>query len=98
MATISPKSGMSNSPAVIARWNVKILQMSPIFKLKEKTGKTGVFTKRSAIVALVGLNLMLLATLLLASQSLPTAYAQAARGTGGFACVTAKVAGQTGGQ
>ncbi len=58
-------------------------------------GKTGVFTKRSAIVALVGLNLLLFVGLLLASQSLPTAYAQAARGAGGFACVTAKVAGQT---
>ena len=57
--------------------------------------KQALFTKRSAIVALVGLNLLLLAGLLLTSHSPPNAYAQTARRAGGFACVTAKVAGQT---
>ena len=53
------------------------------------------FTKRSMIVMLVGLNLFLLAVLLFGSYSLPAAYAQVGARPGDFACVTAKVAGQT---
>ena len=53
------------------------------------------FAKRSMIVMLVGLNLLLLAVLMLGSYSLPTAYAQVGARPGDFACVTAKVAGQT---
>lgn len=52
-------------------------------------------TKRSAIVLLVGLNLLLLAALVIGSYSPPMAYAQAGRQAGGFVCVTAEVAGST---
>ncbi len=53
------------------------------------------FGKRSAIVTLVGLNLLLLAALILGSYSLPAVYAQGGARPGDFACVTAKAAGQT---
>ncbi|MCH8251892.1 MAG: hypothetical protein IID36_05505 [Planctomycetes bacterium] len=51
-------------------------------------------TKRSVIVGLVGLNLLLLAGLVLGSYSLPAAYAQAAGRAGEFLCVTCGVTGQ----
>jgi hypothetical protein len=53
------------------------------------------FTKRSTIVILVGLNLLLLAAILLPSYSLPAAHAQMRSRTGDYACVTAKAATQT---
>jgi len=53
------------------------------------------FTRRSAIVALAGLNVALLAALLLQTFSLPTALAQAVARRGDFVTVTAKAAGQT---
>ena len=53
-------------------------------------------TKRSLIVLLVGLNLLLAAVLALGSYSLPSAVAQAAaRGRGDFMSVTAMVGGQS---
>ncbi len=52
-------------------------------------------TKRFVIVILVGLNLLLLAALLIGSYSLPAAYAQGSTRAGDFACVTAKASGQT---
>jgi len=48
------------------------------------------FTKRSAIAALAGLNLILLACLLFHSYSLPTAYAQRAGASSGMVAVTAQ--------
>jgi hypothetical protein len=51
--------------------------------------------KRSLIVILVGLNLFLLALLLVGTYSLPAAYAQGGARPGDFACVTAKSAGQS---
>ena len=51
-------------------------------------------TKRSVVVGLVGLNLFLLAALVLGSYSLPTAYAQAAGRAGEFLCITSGVSGQ----
>ena len=52
-------------------------------------------TKRSIIVLLVGVNLLLLGVLLAATYSSPAAFAQASRGLpGNFVCVTAKAAGQ----
>jgi len=52
-------------------------------------------SKRSAIVALVGLNLLLAAMAILGSYSLPTAYAQT-RGQGGdFLAVTAQPGGSS---
>ena len=51
--------------------------------------------KQSAIGVLVAVNLLLLAALVMGSLSLPTAIAQIGGAGGGFACVTAKAAGQT---
>ena len=48
------------------------------------------FTKRSVLGALVGLNLFLLACLLFNSYSLPTAYAQRAGAAGGMVAVTSR--------
>ena len=53
------------------------------------------FTKRSAIVALIGLNLFLLAVLLIGSYSLPSAVAQARGRAGDFVCVTVQATGQS---
>lgn len=53
------------------------------------------FTRRSVIVILVGVNLLLLGLLLVGSYSLPAAHAQIGARAGDFACVTAKVAGQS---
>lgn len=53
------------------------------------------FTKRSAIVALVGLNVALAVALLASALSLPTALAQAGVRRGDFVAVTAKAAGQS---
>lgn len=53
------------------------------------------FSKRAAVVILVGVNLLLLAALLIGSYSLPSAFAQSGARAGDFACVTAKVAGQS---
>lgn len=47
-------------------------------------------SKRSLIVALVGLNLFLLAALILSSYSPPAAYAQRIGGAGNFVAVTAE--------
>ncbi|GAG39493.1 unnamed protein product, partial [marine sediment metagenome] len=46
------------------------------------------FSKRAAVVILVGVNLLLLAALLIGSYSLPTAFAQSGARAGDFACVT----------
>jgi hypothetical protein len=62
---------------------------------KTNDGRLIVFTKRSAIVALAGLNLFLLAVLVLGSYSLPAAQAQTRGRAGDFACVTATVSGQS---
>ncbi len=51
-------------------------------------------SKRFCIVALVGVNLFLLALLILGTYSLPKALAQRGGRGGGFTCVTAKGAGQ----
>ncbi|MCC7292125.1 MAG: hypothetical protein IT449_08715 [Phycisphaerales bacterium] len=52
-------------------------------------------TRRSLVVALVGVNLLLALGLLLAADPLPTAYAQAGAGGGrGYLCATAAVSGQ----
>jgi len=51
-------------------------------------------SKRSCIVALVGVNLFLLALLIVGTYSLPKAFAQRGGRGGGFACVTVKGAGQ----
>lgn len=51
-------------------------------------------TKRSIIALLVGVNLLLLAVLLVATYSPPAAYAQARGMPGNFVAVTAKAAGQ----
>ena len=48
-------------------------------------------TRRSLIVALVGLNLFLLAALILSSYSPPAAYAQRAPGSWNFIAVTCEV-------
>lgn len=53
-----------------------------------------VYTKRSLVVALLGLNLLLLLGLLSAAYSLPTAHAAGGAKAGDFACVTAKPPGQ----
>lgn len=53
------------------------------------------FTKRSLIVLLVGLNLLLFVILVIGTYSLPGAYAQTGGRAGDFALVTAKVAGQS---
>jgi len=53
-----------------------------------------VLSKRSLIVALVGLNLLLLVVLMIGSYSMPSAFAQVAGKAGGFAAVTAKAQGQ----
>ena len=53
------------------------------------------FGKRSILVILVGLNLFLLAVLVLGGYSLPPAYGQGGARAGDFACVTAKAAGQS---
>lgn len=52
-------------------------------------------TKRLAIVALVGVNVALLAALLFQTLSLPQALAQVGARPGGYAAVTAKPAGQS---
>ncbi len=51
-------------------------------------------SKRSLLVAMVGLNLFLLAVLLIGSYSLPAANAQARGGSASFVCVTAHAPGQ----
>lgn len=51
-------------------------------------------TKRTPIVLLVGINLLLLAAILFQSYSLPRAFAQARGRAGDFVCVTAKIVGQ----
>jgi len=48
-------------------------------------------TKRSIIVALAGINLFLLAALLLSSYSLPAAYAQRAGNSDNYIAVTCEV-------
>lgn len=53
------------------------------------------FGKRSLVVLLVGLNLMLLAALLISSYSLPAAYAQGRGRSGDFVAVTAQALGQS---
>ncbi len=53
------------------------------------------FTRRSVIAILVGVNLVLLAALLMGSYSLPAALGQGAARAGDFVCVTAKAAGQS---
>ena len=53
------------------------------------------FTKHSFIVLLVGLNLLLLAVLLIGSNSPPAAYAQSGARPGDFVCVTAKAQGRS---
>lgn len=50
------------------------------------------FSKRSVIVLLVGLNLLLVAGLIFSVSSLPPAFAQSAARGGGFVSVTAKAA------
>ena len=50
-------------------------------------------TKRAIVVLLAGLNLFLLAAVLFQVVALPKAFA--ADGAGGYACVTAKAAGQS---
>lgn len=52
-------------------------------------------TKRAIIVALAGLNLLLLAMIVLGSYSLPAAYAQGRGSAGDFTAVTALAPGQT---
>ena len=52
------------------------------------------FTKRSIIVVLVGVNLLLLGLLLLGTYSPAAAYAQSRGMPGNFVAVTAKAAGQ----
>jgi len=53
------------------------------------------FSKRSLLTLLVGLNLVLLVLLFMGSYSGPAAFAQSARGGGGgFVSVTAKAQGQ----
>jgi len=54
-----------------------------------------VSTKRTVIVVLVGLNLFLLAALIVGSYPPPAAYAQAGARAGDFVCVTAKAASQS---
>ena len=51
-------------------------------------------SRKSLLVAMVGLNLFLLALLLIGSYSLPAAHAQAQGGSAKFVCVTAKAPGQ----
>ncbi len=53
------------------------------------------FTKRSVIALLVGLNLFLLAALVMESVPAPAAFGQAGARAGDFVCVTAKAGGQT---
>lgn len=52
-------------------------------------------SKRTMIVGLLGLNLLLFLALVLGSYHLPAAYAQTGARAGDFACVTAKAAGQS---
>ncbi len=52
-------------------------------------------TKRATIVALVGVNLLLLAALIVGSYSLPAAHAQPRSRAGDFVSVTAGVTGQS---
>ncbi len=52
------------------------------------------FTKRSIIVLLAGLNVLLAAGLLAGVVALPTAHAQAGGRAGGFISVSAKARGQ----
>ena len=51
-------------------------------------------TKKSVITALVGLNLFLLAILLIGSYSLPAAHAQSGGRAGDYLTVTALASGQ----
>ena len=53
------------------------------------------FSKRSAIVLLIGFNLLLLAGLFFSVSSIPSALAQGGAGGGGFVSVTAKAAART---
>ena len=61
----------------------------------QEQGSLLMLTKRSVITLLLGLNLLLMAGLVIASTSLPVAYAQAGARPGDFVCVTAKAAGQS---
>ena len=54
-----------------------------------------VSTKRTAIVILAGLNLFLLAALIMGTYPPSAAYAQPGARAGDFACVTAKTASQS---
>ena len=51
-------------------------------------------SKRSLIVLLVGMNLLLLVVLVIGSYSMPPAFAQAGGKAGNFVAVTAKAQGQ----
>ena len=51
--------------------------------------------KRSLIALLAGVNLILLLVLFSHVSPLPTAFAQAGRGGGGYICATAKPSGRT---
>ena len=51
-------------------------------------------TKRSLVVLLIGVNLLLAAVLVIGSYSLPAAYAQTTARPGDFICVTAKTQAQ----
>lgn len=53
------------------------------------------FTKRSAIALLVGLNLFLLAALVMEAVPAPTAFGQVGARPGDFVCVTARAGGAT---
>jgi len=51
--------------------------------------------KRSLIAILTGINVVLLILLVSSIAPLPTAFAQAGRGGGGYICATAKPSGRT---
>ncbi|MCG3131246.1 MAG: hypothetical protein FLDDKLPJ_02024 [Phycisphaerae bacterium] len=50
--------------------------------------------KRTIVVALAGLNLLLLTALILVAEPTPAAHAQAGPGGRGYLCATASVTGQ----
>ena len=53
------------------------------------------FSRRSLIVLLAGLNVVLVVLLIIGSYSLPGAFAQVSGGRGDIVCVTAKAQGQS---
>ncbi|UCE61643.1 MAG: hypothetical protein JSU63_07820 [Phycisphaerales bacterium] len=53
------------------------------------------FSKRSIIALLVGLNVLLLVLLVMGSYSMPAAFAGARAPDGDYICVTAKAQGQS---